>query len=134
MTSIKSFTSSSFFNASPAVIFFHLLLSLAPLRFDWLPRHLVGHVALNWNKVVSKFLQLTNYYDRLELKKSQSWCWIGTRKTCKLFFLWRCKSYNMDENILEKLDNKLHVKVKKCVKRKHACVFYFPNQPECVHY
>ena len=29
---------------------------------------------------------------------------------------------------LEKLDNELHVKVKKCVKQKHACVFHFPNR------
>ena len=32
------------------------------------------------------------------------------------------------KNNLEKLDNELQVKVKKCVKQKHACVFYFPNQ------
>ena len=34
----------------------------------------------------------------------------------------------MDGNSLEKLDNELHVKVKKCVKQKDPCVFYFPNQ------
>ena len=34
----------------------------------------------------------------------------------------------MDENSLEKLANELHVKVKKCVKQKHLCVSYFPNQ------
>ena len=32
------------------------------------------------------------------------------------------------KNSLEKLDNELLIKVKKCVKEKHACVFYFPNQ------
>ena len=65
---------------------------------------------------------------RGDYKESQSWFWIGTRNTSKLFFLWRLKSYNMDENNLEKLDNELHVKVKKFVKQKHPCVFSFPNQ------
>ena len=32
------------------------------------------------------------------------------------------------KNSLEKLDNELHIKVKKCVKEKYACVFYFSNQ------
>ena len=32
------------------------------------------------------------------------------------------------KNNLEKLDNELDVKIKKCVKQKHARVFYFPNQ------
>ena len=49
-------------------------------------------------------------------------------------FLWRCKSYNMDEKSLEKLDNELHVKVKKCVKQKHPCIFYFSNQSSGVRY
>ena len=43
-------------------------------------------------------------------------------------FLWRLKSYNMDENRLEKFDNELHVKLKKCVKQKHLRVFYFFNR------
>ena len=34
----------------------------------------------------------------------------------------------MDEKSFEKLDNELHVKVKKCVKQEHPCVFHFPNQ------
>ena len=33
----------------------------------------------------------------------------------------------MGEKWLVKIRYKLHVKVKKCVK-KHACVFFFPNQ------
>ena len=40
----------------------------------------------------------------------------------------------MDENSLEKLANELHVKVKKCVKQKHLCVFYFPNQSQGARY
>ena len=35
---------------------------------------------------------------------------------------------------LEKLDNELHVKVKKCVKQKHPCIFHFSNQSSGVRY
>ena len=52
---------------------------------------------------------------------------IWTRNTSKLFFYEDAKSYHMDENNLGKLDNELHVKVKKCLKQKHPCVIYFPN-------
>ena len=45
----------------------HLLLSLAPLRIDWLPWQLVGHVPLNWSKVLSKLLQFTNRHVRVEV-------------------------------------------------------------------
>ena len=30
--------------------------------------------------------------------------------------------------------SELHVQVKKCVKQKHASVFYFPNQSQVVRY
>ena len=40
----------------------------------------------------------------------------------------------MDKNSLENLDNELHVKVKKCVKQKHPCVFCFPNQSQGTRY
>ena len=42
--------------------------------------------------------------------------------------------YHMDENNLEKLDNELHVKVKKCLKQKRPCVNYFPNLSQGVRY
>ena len=40
----------------------------------------------------------------------------------------------MAENSLGKVDNELHVKVKKCAKQKHPCVFYFPDQSSGVRY
>ena len=107
----------------------HLLLSLAPLRIDWLSWQLVGHVPLNWSKVLSKLLQFTNHHVHIEVtgKKVHRGFELGLEIQVN-YFLWRCKSYNMDGNSLEKLDNELHVKVKKCVKQKDPCVFYFPNQ------
>ena len=81
----------------------HLLLSLAPLRIDWLPWQLVEHVLLNWSKVLSKLIQFTNHHVLVEIT-----------------FLWRCKSYNMDKKSLEKFDKELHVKVTKCVKHIHV--------------
>ena len=45
----------------------HLLLSLAPLRINWLPWQLVGQVTLNWSKVLSKLLQFINHDVRLEV-------------------------------------------------------------------
>ena len=49
---------------------------------------------------------------------------IWTRNTSKLKYKYTSK---LDENNLGKLDNELHVKVKKCLKQKHPCVIYFPN-------
>ena len=43
----------------------HLLLSLVPLQIDWLPWQVVGHVPLNWSKVLSKLLQFTNHHVRV---------------------------------------------------------------------
>ena len=45
----------------------HLLLFLAPLRIHWLPWQLVGHVPLNWSKVLSKFLQFTIHHVGVEV-------------------------------------------------------------------
>ena len=45
----------------------HLLLSLAPLRIEWLSWQLVGHVPLNWSKVLSKLLKFTNHHVRVEV-------------------------------------------------------------------
>ena len=70
LTSMKFFTSSSFFNGSAAVTYYshlHLLLSLAPLRIDWLPWQLVGHVPLNWSKVLSKLLQFKSHHVCVEV-------------------------------------------------------------------
>ena len=79
---------------------------------------IVGHVPLNWSKVASKFLQLTNHHIRVEVtgKRVNRGVWIGTRNTCKLFFYGDASVITWVNNSLEKLDNELHVKVKKCVK------------------
>ena len=45
----------------------HLLLSLAPLRIDWLPWQLVEHVRLNWSKALSKLIQFTNHHVLVEV-------------------------------------------------------------------
>ena len=108
----------------------HLLLFLALLWINWLPWMLVGHVPQNWSKVLSKFPQFTNHHVGLEVtgKRVNYGVGLGLEISINCFFLWRCKSHNMDEKSLEKLDNEPHVKVKKCVKQKHPCIFYFPNQ------
>ena len=98
----------------------HLLLSLAPLFTDWMPWQLVGHVPLIWSKVLSIKGSSRGYW-----KESQSWFCIGNRNKSKLFISWRCKSYNMDENSLEKLDNELHVK-ERCLTKK-SMFFIFPT-------
>ena len=56
---------------------FHLLLSLAPLRIDWLPWQLVGNVPLNWSKVLSKLLQLTNHHVCVEVTGKRVNCGFG---------------------------------------------------------
>ena len=80
---------------------FHLLLSLAPLRIDWLP----------WQQHHSFPYLLRYFYCEFLISN-----WIGTRNTCKLFFYGDAGVITWVKNILEKLDNELHVKVKKCVK------------------
>ena len=56
---------------------------------DCVSKKIVGHAPLNWSKVASKFLQLTKSSHSCtgDWKENQSWCWIGTRNTCKLFFM-----------------------------------------------
>ena len=121
----------SFFNASNAVIFLFSSSSdnNSGSSWDWLTplaasRTWFAKLELNTFQINSVYKSSRSC--RGDWKESQSWFWIWTRNTSKLFFLWRCKSYNMDENSLEKLDNELQVK--KCVKQKYPCVFYFPNQ------
>ena len=84
---MEFFTSSSFFNASAAVIFLHLLLSLAPHWIDWLHWQLVGHVPLNWSKALSKnSVYKSSRSGGSHWKDSQSWFSIWTRNASNLFF------------------------------------------------
>ena len=80
--------------------------------------------------MVSKFLQFTNYHDQIEAtgKRVNRGVGIETRKTYELFFYGDAIVITWTKISSEKLDNELHVKVKTCVKQKHACVFDFPNQ------
>ena len=79
----------------------HLLLSLAPLRIDWLPWQLVEHVLLNWSKVLSKLIQFTNHHVLAEVtgKRVNPGFGLGL-EIQQTIFLWRYKSYYMDENSL----------------------------------
>ena len=52
---------------------------------------------------------------RGDWKGSQSRCWLGVQNTCKLFSYGNARVLPRVKNSLEKLDNELHVKVKKCV-------------------
>ena len=52
---------------------------------------------------------------RGDWKGGQLWCWIVARNTCQLFFYGHARVLTRVKNSLEKLDNELHVKVKKCV-------------------
>ena len=67
----------------------HLLLSLALLWIDWFPRQLVGHVALHWNKKVSKFLQFINYHVRVVMtgKRVNRRVGLGLETPLNYFFL-----------------------------------------------
>ena len=55
----------------------HLLLSQASVRIDWLCLQLVGHVPLNWSKVVSKFLQFTNHHVCVNVTGKRVNCGVG---------------------------------------------------------
>ena len=67
----------------------HLLLFLAPLRIHWLPWQLVGHVPLNWSKVLSKFLQFTNHHVGVEVtgKKVNRDVGLGLETPINCFFM-----------------------------------------------
>ena len=71
---------------------------------------------LNWSEVAPKFLQPTNHYIRVEVtgKRVNHGVRLGLEVSVN-YFLWRC---NMGEKLdtLEKLDNELQMKVKKCAK------------------
>ena len=79
----------------------HLLLSVAPLRIDWLPLQLEGRVPLNWSKVLSKLIQFTNHHVLAEVtgKRVNPDFGLGL-EIQQTIFLWRYKSYYMDENSL----------------------------------
>ena len=65
---------------------------------DCVSKMIVGHIPLNWSKVASKFLQLTNHHIRVEVtgKRVNRGVGLGLEIHAK-YFLWRCKSYNMGE-------------------------------------
>ena len=90
-------------------------IAVAIVWDDCFSKKIVGHVPLNWSKVASKFLWLTNHSCRGDWKESQLWCWIRTQNTCKLFFYGNTRVITWVKNSLEKLDNEFHIKVKKCV-------------------
>ena len=58
----------------------------------------IAHVPLNWSKVASKFLLITNCHIRVEVtgKRVNRGVELGLKIPVN-FFLWRCKSYNMGE-------------------------------------
>ena len=84
---------------------------------DCVSKKIVGHVLLDWSKVASKFLQLTNHHIRVEVtgKRVNRSVGLGLEIPAN-YFLWRRKSDNRVKNSLEKLDNRFYVKGKKCVK------------------
>ena len=85
--------------------------------------------------MVSKFLQLTNHHARVEVtgKRVNRGVGLGLEIPVNYFF-GDTGLITWVKNSLKKLDNELHVKVKKRIKQKHACVFYFPNQSWSVRY
>ena len=97
LTSMKFFTSSSFFNASVADIF---LFSSSSVTIS-----------------ISKFLQFTNHHIRVEKtgKKGNSSVGLGLEYLQTIFYE-DARVVTWIKNSFEKLDNELHVKVKKCVK------------------
>ena len=86
--------------------------------------------------MVSKFLQLTNHHARVEVTGKRVNCGVGLGLEIPVnCFFGDIRLITWVKKILEKLDHELlHVKVKKRVKQKHACVFYFPNQSWSVRY
>ena len=127
------FTSSRLFKASPAVLF---LFSSSCITISGSLTVCLDSTAANrtcCTKLELNGFQISSVYklprsDRGDWKESQSWCWIETRKTYELFFYGDAIVITWTKISSEKLDNELHVKVKTCVKQKHACVFDFPNQ------
>ena len=61
----------------------------------------VGHVLLNWSKVASKFLQIASHYIRVEVtgKRVNNGVELGLKIPVNVF-LWKRKSYKMEEKLL----------------------------------
>ena len=74
---MKFFISSSFFNAAELLSF-----------YSHLHRHYLLAPPLNWSKMASEFLQLTNYHIRVEVTGERESIMVldWTRNTCKIFF------------------------------------------------
>ena len=71
---------------------------VATIWDDCVSKMIVGYLPLNWSKVASKFLQLTNHQIRVEVtgKRVNRCVGLGLEIPAN-YFLWRCRSYNMDE-------------------------------------
>ena len=78
--------------------------------------HYLLAAPLNWSKVASKFLQFTNHYIRIEVtgKRVSRGVRLELEYLSNIFF-GDVRVITWVENGLEKLDNELHVKVKKFV-------------------
>ena len=80
---------------------------------------------LNWGKALSKLIQFTNHHVLVEVTGKRVNRGFGFGLEIQVNYYARVIT---NEKSLKKIDNELHVKKKKCVKQKHPCVFYFPNQ------
>ena len=62
---------------------------------------IVGHVSLSWSKMASKFFKIENYHICVEVTRKGiiHGAEVGLEITLNDLncFLWRCKSYNIDE-------------------------------------
>ena len=59
---------------------------------------------LNWSEVASKFLQPANHHIRVEVTRKIVNCGVGLGLEIFVnYFLWRCKSYDIDEKYLGKV-------------------------------
>ena len=63
-----------------------------------------------------KFLQFTNYHIRVETTGKRVSLDVGLEVTVNYFLYGGARVITWVKNSSEKLDNELHVKVKKCVK------------------
>ena len=86
------------------------------MQADCVSKKIVGHVPLNWSKVASKFLQITNHHIRVEVtgKIVNRGVELGLKIPVN-FFYGDAIVITWVKNSLEKLGNELLVKVNKCV-------------------
>ena len=79
-------------------------IAVAIIWDDRVSKKIIGHVLLNWSKMASKFLQVTNHHIRVEVTGKRVNCGVGLGlEITANYFLWRCKSYNMGEKQLGKI-------------------------------